>query len=86
MPPLLFVSAARSECVCVCRQFRHQYIFQGAAPSGKWLCSRYLMPATAIKVVVAGSSLSKGAMLRDESCPQRVRRITGGSAPGNEFS
>lgn len=62
---------------------------RGAALSGKWLCNRKLTPAAAIKVVVAGSSLSGVAMLRDECCPKRVTartRITGGSAPGNEFS
>lgn len=33
----------------------------GAALSGKWLCNRKLTPAAAIKVVVAGSSLSRVA-------------------------
>lgn len=32
---------------------------RGAALSDKWLCSGKPTPATAIKVVVAGSSLSK---------------------------
>lgn len=80
MPPLLFVSAARPECVWVCVGSLGVTISTGG------LCNRYLTPATAIKVVVAGSSLSEGAKLRDESCPGRVTRITGGSAPGNDFS
>lgn len=63
-----------------CGQFKHQHIHQGGALSGRWICSRKLTPASAIKVAVTGTSLSRVAMLRDESCCEKLMarvRITG---------
>lgn len=39
-------------------QFKRHRIHQGGALSGKWLCGGKLTPATAVKVVVTGGSLS----------------------------
>lgn len=39
-------------------QFKRHRLHQGGALSGKWLCDGKLTPATAVKVVVTGGSLS----------------------------